>query len=446
MPEDHLAWRLSEVVDQLDLSAIESAGLRGESRGRPGYSPRMMAKVLLYGYCVGVASSRRIEKATYADVAFRVLSGDQHPDHDSIASFRKTHLKALAGLFSQVLVLCQRAGLVSLEHIAIDGTKIQANASKHKAMSYARMAPTERRLEAEMEALLREAERVDAEEDARYGVGRRGDELPAELQRRSSRLAKIREAKAALEAEAREAAQARKAEVEEPLAERARREEATGKKARGRAPEAPDPETAQPEPKAQRNFTDPESRIMPDGGRKGSFVQGYNAQIAVDGARQIIVATAVVQETNDKEQLAPMARKVIANVGRLANVTTADAGYFSEKAVSDEALATTHLLVPPNRIKHDELEGGNPPPVKDGDTEAALMRLNLQLPANRDLYKMRKAIAEPVFGQIKEIRGFRRFLLRGWEKVCAEFDLIALTHNLLKLIRYGKTPRLGWAG
>ena len=242
LPEGHLALFVSDVVEQLDLSAIYPEYERDDDRGRAGYHPGMMVKLLVYAYCLGMPSSRKIEKATYEDVAFRVLSGDQHPDHDSIATFRKAHLKALLGLFMQVLRLCQKAGLVKLGHIAIDGTKVQGNASKHKAMSYGRMGETEKRLEEEVRGLLAEAERMDAEEDGKYGKGRRGDELPAELRRRESRLAKIREAKAALEAEAKAKAAAKAAEVEERLWERTQEEAETGKKKVGRPPAAPDPD------------------------------------------------------------------------------------------------------------------------------------------------------------------------------------------------------------
>ena len=436
LPEGHLALFISDVVEELDLSAIYATYQRRDVRGRSAYHPGMMARLLIYGYCVGIPSSRRIEKATHEDVAFRVLAGDQHPDHDSIATFRKEHLSSLAGLFLQVLHLCQKAGLVKLGHIAIDGTKMKANASKHKAMSYGRMSETEKKLEEEVRKLLEEAERIDAEEDEKYGKGRRGDELPAELARRESRLKKIREAKAELEAEAKVAAEAKAQEVKERLAERARQEEETGKKVGGRPPEMPDPEKAKPEDKAQRNFTDPDSRIMPDGANKGSFLQAYNAQIAVDAEAQIIVATAVVQATNDKRELVPMAQKIVENVGRLADVTSADAGYFSEQAVTDPLLAATELLVPPNRQKHGESPAeGKVAAQAGGETPTAGMRAKLQSPTGKDLYRMRKAIVEPVFGQTKEARGFRQFLLRGLAQVCAEFDIIALTHNLLKLYR-----------
>ncbi|MBA3787593.1 MAG: IS1182 family transposase [Actinobacteria bacterium] len=440
LPEGHLALFLLDVVSELDLSAIERVYEAKDTRGRAGYHPAMMVALLLYAYCVGKPSSRRIERATYEDVAFRVIAGDQHPDHDSIAAFRKMHLGALAGLFMQVLRLCQKAGVVKLGHIAIDGTKIKANASKHKAMSYERMTETEKKLQDEVARLLAEAERMDAEEDAQHGKGTRGDELPKELKRREDRLVKIREAKAALEREAKEKAEATAAEVAEKLAERARQEAETGKKARGPEPKAPDPQQAAPEPKAQRNFTDPESRIMPDGANKGAFVQGYNAQIAVDGEAQIIVAVLLTQTANDVQQLVPMAEEIVKNVAKLADTTSADAGYFSAFNVVHPALANTNLLVPPFREKHGSLP--SLVPLEDGASPAQRMRNKLSEPESRALYKLRKAIVEPVFGQIKEVRGFRRLLLRGLRAARGELNLIALTHNLLKLFRAGARTAL----
>ncbi len=427
LPEGHLALFILDVVGELDLTAIERVYEAKDTRGRAGYDPRMMVALLLYAYCVGKPSSRRMERATYEDVAFRVLAGDQHPDHDCIADFRKRHLDALAGLFMQVLRLCQKAGLVKLGHIAIDGTKVKANASKHKAMSYDRMSEAETKLEEEIRGLLAEAERIDAEEDAQYGKGKRIDELPEELKRRETRLRKIREAKAELECEAKRRAEVKAAEGEEHLAERARQEAETGRKTGGPEPKAPCPEQAKPAPKAQRNFTDPESRIMPDGANKGAFVQAYNAQIAVDAAAQIIVSTHVTQQTNDKQQLVPMAEAILANVGQLAATTSADAGYFSAQNVEHPALAATNLLVPPDRQKHGSpLSAGS---CNADATAAQHMRHKLSSTEGRAKYTMRKAIVEPVFGQIKEARGLRRFLLRGLHAVRAEFDLIALTHN-----------------
>ena len=309
LPEGHLGQFVSDVVETIDLSAIYEEYEEGDGRGQPPYHPLMMVKLLVYGYCMGKTSSRKLERATWEEVPYRVLTMDQHPDHDSIAEFRQRHLSRLAGLFVQILQLCEEAGLVKLGHVALDGTKVKANASKHKAMSYGRMSEAEIRLEKEVKRLLEEAAHVDAEEDAKYGKGKRGDELPEELRRRESRLKKIREAKAALEEEAKIKAEAVADEARKKVSERERLEEETGKKARGRKVSVPDVDNAKPEAKAQRNFTDSESRIMKDGATK-EFVQGYNAQIAVDGKSQVIVASGVTQETNDKRQLIPMLERL----------------------------------------------------------------------------------------------------------------------------------------
>jgi transposase len=268
LPEGHLALFLLDVVNELDLSEIVQVYERGDGRGQPPYHPVTMVTLLLYAYCTGKPPSRRIERATYEDVAYRVLAGGQHADHDSIAAFRQRHLRALAGLFVQVLKLCEAAGLVKLGHVVLDGTKLKANASKPKAMSYERMCRKEKELEAEVARLLEEAEQVDAAEDAEYGKGQRGDELPAELARRKTRLGKIREAKRALEAQARARAEQAAAEAQEKLAERARRQAESGKKMGGSPSQLPKPEQAHPAPTARRNFTDPDLRIMKDGATK----------------------------------------------------------------------------------------------------------------------------------------------------------------------------------
>jgi transposase len=426
-----------DVVSALDLSAIYTSYQEKDGRGQAAYAPEMMVRLLLYGYARGVYSSRKIQTRTFEDVAFRYLSGDQHPDHATIAEFRKRHLDALSGLFTQALLLCSEAGLVKLGHVSIDGSKIKANASKHKAMSYKHMNETEARLKQEIDALLAAAEKTDAEEDAQYGKDRRGDELPDELQRRESRLRKIGEAKAALEAEAREKAEQERAEVEQKLAEREQEEQRTGKKKRGRKPEPPDPEQARPDDTAQRNFVDPESRIMPDGANKGSFVQGYNAQIAVDSASQVIVAAEVTQETNDKKQLLPMIAQIAANLERKPEKVSADTGYFSEANVTDESVKDVDLYVATSRDKHNGVEEtSNDPPLSDASPQET-MREKLRTEAGRAVYKMRKAIVEPVFGQIKEQRGFRRFSLRGKENVSREWKLVCAVSNLLKLFRAG---------
>jgi transposase len=438
LPEGHLALFISDMVDELDLSAIARHYESGDGRGRPPYHPLMMVKLLVYGYCIGKVSSRKLEQATHEDVAFRVLGCNQHPDHDSIANFRQLHLPELAGLFVQVLKLCERAGLVKLGHVAIDGSKMRANASKHKAMSYERMGEKEQQLVAEVARLLKEAEETDAAEDKRYGKGVRGDELPAELARRESRLRKIREAKASLEAEAKEQAQAAAAAVEAKLAERKQREGETGKKTRGRAPQVVNVEEAKPAAKAQRNFTDPESRIMKDGAT-GSFEQSYNAQIAVDGQAQIIVAATLTQAANDKQQLVPVLAEVKTNIGRWPEKVTADSGYFSTAAVTSEALSSVDLYVTPDRSKKTaelaELPAASPPPFELDQDVIARMREKLKTEIGRATYKQRKMIVEPVFGQVKEVRGFRRFSFRGLKKNEAEWNLICLTHNLLKLFR-----------
>src|SRR6202521_5422807 len=348
----------------------------------------MMVRLLIYGYCRGVASSRRMERATYEEMGFRYLAADEHPDHSGIAAFRKGHLEALSELFVQVLRLCQRAGLVKLGHVALDGTKIKANASKHKAMSYERMGEAEKKLEEEVKALLAEAARVDAEEDGKYGKGKRGDELPQELKRRESRLAKIREAKAALEQEAKQRAEEEKARVEEELQERERQEQERGRKSGGRPPQIPQPEEAKPEPKAQRNFTDPESRIMKDGAT-GSFEQAYNAQIAVDGTAQVIVAATLTQAANDKQQLVPVLAEVKTNLGRLPEKVTADAGYFSPAAVTNEALSRVDLYVTPASGKKTEqvaeLTTESPPPTELELDVTARMREKVKTESGREI-------------------------------------------------------------
>jgi len=435
LPEDHLARFVADLVPSLELSEFYASYDEKDGRGQAAYHPVMMVRLLIYGYCIGVVSSRQIEKRTYEDVAFRYLSADEHPDHTTINEFRKRHLKALSGFFLQTLQLCQAAGLVKMGHVALDGTKKQANASKHKAMSYGRMGKTEEELKAEIDELLQRAEATDAAEDEKERQGQT-DKLPKELARRESRLKKIQEAKAALEAEARRKAEQKKAQAEARIAERQQQEEETGKKIGGRPPQVPDPEQAKPEDSAQRNFTDPDSRIMPDGANKGSFVQAYNAQIAVDAEAQIIVAAEVTQEANDKQQLAPMLEQVEQNTGVQPVASSADAGYWSPEQAADKRLEGIDLYVATGRQKHggDEKTAASADEVKAA-TALNQMKQKLQTEAGNAIYKMRKAIVEPVFGQIKECRNFRRFSLRGLENVRAEWKLVCLTHNILKLFR-----------
>jgi len=399
LPEGHLAYFVSDVVDELDLGEIEKT-FSTRPQGQPPYHPALMVKLLFYAYCKGIPSSRKIENNTYEDIAFRILAAGHYPDHDTIADFRKTHLGALKGLFLQILLLCKEAKLVKLGHVALDGTKMKANASKHKAMSYGRMHEKEKELEHEVEALLRKAESVDAEEDQRYGKGIRGDELPEELQFREKRLAKIREAKKALE-------------------ERVAKE--TGK---------------HPKSKDQINFTDPGSRIMKDPATKG-FIQGYNAQAAVDATSQVIVAAEVTIQSNDKQQLEPMLAEIAKNCNAVPKELSADAGYYSEDNVAHAQTKGIHPLIPPGNTRHTD---GKPTSSrgripKHLSIKERMERL-LRTKKGRKAYAKRKETVEPVFGQIKGVRGLRQFLLRGLDKVKGEWQLICLTHNLLKLHRW----------
>jgi len=404
LPESHLAYFVSDVVDQLDLSEIE-AYYEKDFRGQPPYNPRMMTKVLLYGYCIGVFSSRRIQRALVEEVPFRVLAAGNDPDFRTISDFRKIHREALRGLFEQVLEMALTAGAVKLGRVALDGSKIKANASKHKAMSYGRMKEKARQLRQEVRDLLRQADEADAREDAEYGRNRRGDELPEELSRRETRLAKIREAKRALENKARAAAKE------------------SGK----------DPDQAEPKDKDQRNFTDPESRIMkgPDG-----FVQGYNAQIGVEETLQLIVGQAVTQEANDKQQVVPMVETIEAQSGQTPAELLADSGYCSEENLQYLEGRKLDAYVATARQKHGgQPEGSKRGPIPKRATRVERMRRRLRTKAGAAVYAARKAIVEPVFGQIKHGRGFRQFLLRGVEKVRLEWALVCTTHNILKMYR-----------
>ena len=381
-------------------------------------------KILFYAYAVGIPASRQIAKELDENVAFRVLAANQRPDFRTISNFRRQQLAALAELFVQVLTLCQRAGLVRLGHIALDGTKMQANASKHKAMSYGRMETEETRLQAEVAALLQQAEAADARDDAQYGPDRRGDELPVDLARREQRLQTIRAAKAALEQEAQ--AEATRTQI-------ARATDAPDRPRRGRPPQPP---CSIPAPKAQRNFTDPESRIMPAPNAKGSVLQGYNCQAAVDATAQIIVAADVTDAANDKQHAQPMLTQVLVHTEQVPRTVSIDAGYFSEANVIALADLGCELLIPPDRQTHGQISPAAPRGrLPAGLSVADRMRRTLRTKRGRRRYAQRKAIVEPVFGQIKQGRGFRQFLLRGMQKVRGEWALICTTHNLLKLWR-----------
>jgi transposase len=413
-----------DLVSQIDLAPILRSYTHG--RGPAGYHPQMLLTVLLYGYCVGVFSSRKLAARCETDVAFRVLSGGDFPDFRTLADFRRRHLKTFEHLFTEILRLCQEAGLAQLGHLSLDGSKYLANASKHKAMSYGRIEEVEPQLEAEVRRLLGEAERTDAAEDQQFGRGVRGDELPRELRRREGRLEKIRAAKERLEARARTRARDR---LE---AKGASNEEIAHAEA-----------AAVPHPKEQSNFTDPDSRILRT---KTGWIQGYNAQILVEEASGVILAQEVVAHSADSPRLVPVLENLEANLAAL-NVPadhrtpaafTADAGYCSERNLAALAARGIDAYVATGRERH--YRGGIDPQGRPRTPLRAGMREKLQTEAGRAVYARRKAITEPVHGLIKQARGFRQFLLRGLGNVQMEFTLIALTHNLLKLWRAQRTP------
>jgi transposase len=416
VPKDHLSRLIVALVrEELDLSAI--CGSYRSLLGQPPFDPRLMTALLLLGYASGIYSSRRIAKAAVERADFMMIVAGDPPDFRTISEFRKRHLKALAALFAQVLQLAERAGLVKLGHVALDGTKVKANASKHKAMSYAHMKKREAELKAEVDRWLDAAEAADAEEDKLHG-SKRGDEMPQWVADKEKRLAKIREAKAALEAEAKAAAEEetrRRAEAEE-------RRIAEGRKKNGKTPAPP---SADPDSKAQRNFTDPDSRILKT---KDGYIQGYNAQAAVDAKAQIIVAHGLSASMSDHAQLVGLIDGIETNLGAKPKEASADSGYLSEANLQALADRNISAYIATGRAKH-------PAEVKRKITGplTKAMRDKLKRAGWRSRYRLRKQVVEPVFGQIKQARGFRQFLLRGIEKVKAEWALICTAHNLAKL-------------
>jgi transposase len=425
LPAEHLARFVAELVEHLDLSRIRAAYTEG--RGAPPFDPRLMVRLLIYGYSTGVRSSRAIERRCVEDVPFRWLAAGAAPDYRSIARFRKRHLSALGHLFVQALALCQAAGMVSLGRVALDGTKLRANASKRKAMSYARLSEKEKVLAEEVSALLAEAERIDAAEDEKFGKDRRGDELPAELARRESRLAKLREAKKALEEQAAQAAA-------EHAAELARRKGADENTVAERAAQAA--ATAVPKPKAQRNFTDPDSRIMLTG--DGSFAQCYNVQAVVDEDNQVIVAADLTDCASDVVSLIPMTEQVADNTSQHPEQLLADAGYCSaqnlDKAAEIAEQTGTQFFIATGRRKHDEPA----PPAPRGRipthaTPKQRMARKLATKPGRAAYARRKAIVEPVFGQMSILQNAKQLLLRGHEAARNEWLLLAACHDFRKL-------------
>ena len=434
--EDHLArFVVSLVMEELVLAEI--TGTYGSERGQPPFDPAMMVALLLYSYCCGIYSSRRIAKACRERVDFMSIVGLDAPDFRTISDFRKRHLKALGELFGQVLQLCEKAGLAKLGHVALDGTKIKANASKHKAMSYERMENRAAELDAEVAKWFSAAEAVDAKEDKQYGCDKTGDEMPEWVADKKRRAEKIRKAKAELEAEAKAAAEAKLA-AEAAAAKR----EAEGRRKPG--PKAAPP-ALEPDAKAQRNFTDPDSRIMKS---KDGFVQAYNAQAAVDGEAQIIVAHDVTQSPVDCAQLVPMTDAIETNLGRKPEQLSADAGYCSEANLEALEKRNIDAYVATGRAR-DAVAGAvkgaatpTSPPAEPASapTRVEAMRAKIKAGGHASPYRLRKQLPEPVFGQIKQARGFRQFLLRGFEMVRAEWAIICTAHNLLKLAHRRSPP------
>jgi len=440
LPKNHVARFIADLMKGLDLSAFYAEHELKDGRGLAAYDPLMMTRLLLYGYAMGVTSSRRIERATYDDVAFRYLAADQHPDHATIAAFRGQHLKALAGLFQQALLLCQQAGLVKLGNVAIDGTKILANASTRRSVPYQKLKEREKHWEKVVADLLAAAEQTDSQEDQRYGKGQPADALPPELADAQSRLERIRQAKAELEREAlqhlkeleriaQEQRQARASQdaPEEPSAADKSRRRDNAKKQLKRARRNAE------SPRRQHNYVDPDSRVMLDTARK-CYVQAYNAQAAADSHAQVIVAAEVTQQVNDKQQLVPMTKAVRENTGGKPKVITADCGYWDTDSLQHRVMRGIQVLVAPDSQPQppDAILPGNAP----NNAAAKRMRKVLSSDSGQAQYRLRKAVIEPVFGQIKEARGIRRFRLRGLEQVACEWKLICGTHNLLKLYRH----------
>ncbi len=425
LADDHLALFVSELVDEvLDLTAFFASYT--EARGFPPYHPRLMLKVLLYGYTSGVRSSRKIETRCHDDVAFRYLAANTAPDFRSIARFRRRHLAALEALFLQALTLCQEAGMVKMGRVALDGTKVKANASRHKAMSYHRMCEAELSLQAQVEQMMREAERVDIDEDATHGPDNRGGDLQGELARRESRLAKVRKAKADLEQRAKDQA----AEKARAKAHNAGHDDDAAAQAAEQAAQS-----ATVKPTAQRNFTDPDARIMKTA--DGSFHYCYNAQAVVDEHHQVIVATDFAESGADNPAFGDLLAQTTTNTATTPRETLADAGYFSSDNIDAAHAAGTDPLIATGRLTHGEQVPDAPRGrIPKNATPKARMARKLRTKKGKAAYSRRKVIVEPVFGQMKTTQGAGRLLLRGRDHARAEWRLLAACHNLRKLFSY----------
>jgi len=417
VPAGHLARFVRDTVrEELDLSRIMET--YSEERGYPPYHPAMMVALLLYAYSRGAYSSRKIAQACEERVDFMAVTAMNRPDHRTIARFRRRHLKALGDLFVQVLKLCRATGLVKLGHVALDGTKIQANASVHKAMSYGRMREAEKRLKAEVAAWFSRAEATDVEEDRVHGADRRGDEMPDWVAQKAQRVERIRAAKAVLEAEAKQC----------PPDDDDGPGPSSGMMKNGRPQRGPD---GSPPDRAQRNFTDPDSRIQPV---RAGVIQGYNAQIAVDGAHQIIIAQRLQTNPADRRGLKPLLAAARAALGANPKEVSGDAGFCDETNLAHLARRRIAGYLAAARARHTQSHAAGSRQCPAGSRMAA-MATKLKRAGRRSRYRLRKQIVEPVFGQIKHVRGFRQFLLRGLDKVRAEWAMICTVHNLLKLAK-----------
>ena len=426
VPADHLVHFVRKLVaEDLDLDGVFARYT--QAKGQPPYHPALMAALLLYACCRGIYSSRRIEIACEERLDFRALVGSERPDHSTIAQFRQDHRDALSELFVQVLQLCRDAGMAKLGHVSLDGTKDQANASKHAAMSYTRMKEAEPELAKKVDEWMTRSAETDAGENAEHGKDTRGDEVPEHVRSAARKLAKVRAAQARIEAQAMQKAQA-------IAAERVAKEKETGETLRGREPKALD---GVPEDKAQSNFTDPESRIMKT---RNGYEQAYNAQAAVDAADQVIVAADVTAQQNDNAQLVPMLDQIEANTGAKPEQVSVDAGYCSEENLAALEEKKIDAYVATGRQKHGTPSATGGEAKKQGP-HATAMREKLRAGGWESPYRLRKQTVEPVFGQIKEARGFRRFLHRGMEKVRAEWRFICTAHNVLKLAAHRAAAR-----
>jgi len=431
LPEGHLVYFVSDTIDEMDLSSIE--GVYEKSRvGYPPYHPRMMVKLLFYAYCTGTFSSRKIASKLEDDVAFRILAAGNKPDFRTISDFRKLHLDALKTLFVEVLMLCSRAGMVRLGHVSLDGTKQKANASKHKAMSYVRMKEESARLSEEISQLLSRAGKVDETEDGELGLNVRGDELPKELAFRQGRLGRIRQAMAELEAEAKQACE--NEQVGNAGCGDEAKADGDGAKPAGvgRAKKKP---ADVPADKAQKNFTDGESKIMLSGNK--SFIQGYNAQAAVDSDYQVVVASALTNQAADSVHVELMVEEIEQINGQVPDEMSLDAGYYSDANVKYLEAKNIDVYMPPMRLKHREYRQAKPDPIDENTPTRERMKSKVLTDVGREKYGLRKQTVEPVFGQIKRCLGFRQFSMRGIKACEAEWNLVCAAHNLLKLFRYG---------